>query len=69
MERGRLRANIVPMNRPQPLSRYMLVPRAPSAGAPLKRYSLARVGVSPAAPASAQPELGVLRRRPGILSQ
>lgn len=33
------------MNRPQPFSRYMLVPRtAPAGGPQIKRYSLARVG-------------------------
>ena len=32
------------MNRPQPFNRYMLVPRTVPAGAPVKRYSLARVG-------------------------
>jgi len=32
------------MNRPQPFNRYTLVPRVASAGAPIKRYSLARVG-------------------------
>ena len=34
------------MNRPQPFNRYMLVPRTASPGAPVKRYSLARVGDS-----------------------
>jgi hypothetical protein len=34
------------MNRPQPFNRYMLVPRTVAAGAPVKRYSLARVGDS-----------------------
>lgn len=34
------------MNRPQPFSRYMLVPRATPAGSPVKRFSLARVGDS-----------------------
>ncbi len=33
------------MNRPQPFSRYVLVPRTASVGGPqVKRYSLARVG-------------------------
>ena len=35
------------MNRPQPFSRYMLVPRTSPAGDPgVRRYSLARVGDS-----------------------
>ena len=35
------------MNRPQPFSRYMLVPRTTPVGSPqVRRYSLARVGDS-----------------------
>lgn len=34
------------MNRPQPFNRYLLVPRTAPAGAPVRRYSLARVGDS-----------------------
>lgn len=34
------------MNRPQPYNRYMLVPRTATPGAPVRRYSLARVGDS-----------------------
>ena len=34
------------MNRPQPFNRYMLVPRTATSGAPVRRYSLARIGDS-----------------------
>ena len=50
MAKRLLSPNICPMNRPEPVTRYLLVPRSIEAGATggqVRRFSLARLAPSP----------------------